>query len=243
MVPRWHGSGPAPTRGRGALALLLGVVLAVSGCTISVSSSSPGSAPAPDGGVDRPASTETDQRSGDERDAIGVIDRYWQRHFPELTGRRYESPQVAGPYTGRSGPRCGGQASVPGNAFYCPSGDFLAWDEDLMRAGYDRIGDAWVYLIIAHEWGHAIQARLQRDQVSVQAELQADCLAGATLAGAAERGLVTLEPGDTEELAQTLAAVADDFPWTKESDHGDARERTAAFSRGSAGGVAACLPA
>ena len=138
--------------------------------------------------MDRPASTETDQRSGDERDAIGVIDRYWQRHFPELTGRRYDSPQVAGPYTGTSGPACGGQPSVPGNAYYCPSGDFLAWDEDLMRAGYDRIGDAWVYLIIAHEWGHAIQARLRRGQVSVAAELQADCLAGAALLGAVTTG-------------------------------------------------------
>ncbi|HWM59889.1 MAG TPA: neutral zinc metallopeptidase [Pseudonocardia sp.] len=241
MVPRWHGSGPAPTRGRSVVALLLGVVLAVSGCTISVSSSSPGSAPAPDGGVDRPASTETDQRSDDERVAVGVVDRYWQRHFPELTGRRYDSPQVAGPYTGTSGPRCGGQASVPGNAFYCPSGDFLAWDEDLMRAGYDRIGDAWVYLIIAHEWGHAIQARLRRGQVSVAAELQADCLAGASLLGAVADGELRLEPGDEEEIARTLAVVADDFPWTDQSSHGNAAQRTAAFEAGANNGLRACI--
>ena len=104
-----------------------------------------------------------------------------------------------------------------------------------MAAGYRQIGDAWVYLIIAHEWGHAIQARLQADQVSVAAELQADCLAGATLFGAADRGLLQFEQGDTEELAQTLAAVADDFPWTKESDHGDAQQRTASFNRGRPG--------
>ena len=111
-----------------------------------------------------------------------------------------------------------------------------------MAAGYQQIGDAWVYLIIAHEWGHAIQARLQADQVSVQAELQADCLAGATLFGAADRGLLQFEPGDTEELAKTLAAVADDFPWTKESDHGDAQQRTASFNEGAKGGPQACLP-
>jgi hypothetical protein len=110
-----------------------------------------------------------------------------------------------------------------------------------MASGYTRIGDAWVYLIIAHEWGHAIQARLQRDQVSVQAELQADCFAGASLFGAAERGFVDLEPGDTEELAATLQAVADDYPWTDESDHGDARERTGAFIAGRDGGVRACV--
>lgn len=110
-----------------------------------------------------------------------------------------------------------------------------------MAAGYQQIGDAWVYLIIAHEWGHAIQARLQADQVSVAAELQADCLAGATLFGAAELGFLQFEQGDTEELARTLAAVADDFPWTEESDHGDARQRTDAFNRGAAGGRSACI--
>ena len=150
---------------------------------------------------------------------------------------------MKGAYLGEDGPSCGGEPSVPFNAFYCPAEDFLAWDENLMAAGYEQIGDAWVYLIIAHEWAHAIQARLQRDQVSVQAELQADCLAGATIFGAAERGLVEIEPGDTEELAATLQAVADDFPWTKESDHGDARERSASFSRGAQGGVQACVPA
>ena len=102
---------------------------------------------------------------------------------------------MRGGYLGEDGPSCGGQPSVPFNAFYCPSQDFLAWDENLMAAGYQQIGDAWVYLIIAHEWGHAIQARLQADQVSVAAELQADCFAGATLFGAADRGLLQFERG------------------------------------------------
>jgi predicted metalloprotease len=118
----------------------------------------------------------------------------------------------------------------------------IAWDENLMAAGYERIGDAWVYLILAHEWGHAIQARLESDQVSVAAELQADCLAGATLFGAAERGFLTFERGDIEELQETLSAVADDYPWTDESDHGNAQQRIAAFNRGAEGGVQSCIP-
>jgi predicted metalloprotease len=242
MAPRWHGPRCAPARSRAALALLLGLTLALTGCTISVSPApAPPSAPAPDGGVDRPVGTDADQRLEDERTAVGVVDRYWQRHFTELTGRRYDSPQVAGPYTGTSGPACGGQPSVPGNAYYCPTGDFLAWDEDLMRAGYDRIGDAWVYLIIAHEWGHAIQARMRRGQVSVAAELQADCLAGAALLGAVNDGELRLEPGDEEEIAQTLAVVADDFPWTDQRSHGNAEERTSAFEAGANDGLRACI--
>jgi len=178
----------------------------------------------------------------DEQDAVNAVDSFWRRHFAELFGQPYRSPRVAGSYVGTDGPPCGGEPeSVPFNAVYCRPGDFVAWDDNLMAAGYSQIGDAWVYLIIAHEWGHAIQARLRADQVSVAAELQADCFAGATLFGAAERGLLRFERGDTQELQETLAAVADDYPWTNESDHGDARERISAFNQGAQGGVRACL--
>jgi predicted metalloprotease len=197
----------------------------------------------------------TDSRSGapidrvdrremtlDEETAVDSTDAYWQRHFTELSdAMAYRSPQVAGGYVGRDGPRCGGEPSVPFNAFYCVDGDFLAWDENLMAAGYERIGDAWVYLIIAHEWAHAIQARLDSTLVAVAAELQADCLAGASLQGAARDGLIQIEPGDDEELGQTLAAVADEFPWTNERDHGNAEQRTAAFNQGAGGGATACI--
>ncbi len=196
--------------------------------------------PLQSGPGDRAEQANRPDLAKDERDAVSTTNQFWQRHFTELFGTRYNSPRPAGGYTGRNGPRCGGQPSVPFNAFYCSAGDFLAWDENLMAAGYDQIGDAWVYLIIAHEWGHAIQARLDRGQVSVAAELQADCLAGATIAGAANDGTLRIEPGDNEELARTLAAVADDFPWTNESDHGDAQQRIDAFNGGADGGVPAC---
>jgi predicted metalloprotease len=181
-----------------------------------------------------------DDLSGDEQSAAGATDAFWRQAFPDQFRGSYRSPAVRGGYQGEDGPTCGGQPSVAFNAFYCPSQDFLAWDENLMAAGYEQIGDAWVYLIIAHEWGHAIQARLQADQVSVAAELQADCFAGATLFGAADRGLLQFERGDIEELQKTLAAVADDYPWTKESDHGDAQQRISAFNEGSQGGPTAC---
>lgn len=216
---------------RRLLVLLLAAAL-TTGCVV-VGTGDPG------GGGGRGGSDQ--DRAEDETSAVEVTDRFWREAFPAEFGRSYRPPAVEGSYVGEGGPTCGGQPSVAFNAVYCPPEDFLAWDDNLMAAGYEQIGDAWVYLIIAHEWGHAIQARLQRDQVSVRAELQADCLAGATIFGAADRGLVSIERGDTEELAQTLAAVADDFPWTNESDHGDARQRIAAFNQGAEGGVAACV--
>jgi len=186
------------------------------------------------GAVDREAMKD------DEQTAVAAVDSFWRRYF-EQSGQPYQAPRVAGAYTGTNGPPCGGEPeSVPFNAVYCRPGDFVAWDDNLMAAGYSQIGDAWVYLIIAHEWGHAIQARLRSDRVSVAAELQADCLAGAALQGAADDGLIAVEPGDSEEIAKTLAAVADDYPWTDESDHGNAEQRISAFNTGVAGGVTAC---
>jgi predicted metalloprotease len=76
--------------------------------------------------------------------------------------------------------------------------------------------------------------------VSVAAELQADCLAGAAIQCAAQDGTIQLEPGDPAEIAQTLAAVSDAFPWTKETDHGNAAQRIGAFNTGVGGGAAAC---
>jgi uncharacterized protein len=228
-----------------ALLALLAAALLLSGCAISVGTGDSGSSGSGGSGADGSPvdSVNRDDLDGDERGAVGATDAFWRQAFPEDFRQSYRSPQVKGAYLGEDGPTCGGQPSVAFNAFYCPSQDFLAWDENLMAAGYRQIGDAWVYLIIAHEWGHAIQARLRADQVSVAAELQADCFAGATLFGAADRGLLQFERGDIQELQQTLVAVADDFPWTKESDHGDARQRINAFNQGSDGGPTSCTDA
>jgi uncharacterized protein len=230
------------------LALVLG------GCTIEVVRSGPppsaGDRTVVDEPVDTtaedtdvdavPAADNSDTRAGDERTAVRIVNQFWKGWFADH-GRRYVPPKVSGGYVGTGGPRCAGEPSVPGNAYYCPSGNFLAWDENLMRAGYTQIGDAWVYLVIAHEWGHAIQGQLPNRLVSQALELQADCLAGAALQGAADAQLVQIEPGDDQEIAETLQAVADDYPWTDESSHGDARQRTAAFQQGVAGGVDSCL--
>jgi uncharacterized protein len=217
------------------LRIVAGVVVAgfLSACVISTGDGSPEQGAPID-------SVDVEAMRVDEKTAVDATDAFWRSRFPDLFGREYQPPRVEGGYLGEDGPRCGGQPSVPFNAVYCPAGDFIAWDENLMAAGFRQIGDAWVYLIIAHEWGHAIQARLDRSLVSVAAELQADCLAGATLQGAAQDGIVRIEPGDAEEIATTLTAVADDFPWTDQSDHGNAQQRISFFNQGVNGGVPAC---
>jgi predicted metalloprotease len=103
-----------------------------------------------------------------------------------------------------------------------------------------QLGNTFLYLVVAHEWGHAIQARLASNLVSQAKELQADCLAGAVLYGAAADGRLKWENGDTQELARDLTNVADQYPWTKSSDHGNPQQRIDKFSAGR-GGPKACL--
>jgi len=175
--------------------------------------------------------------------AASTTDEFWRRHWTELFTGAYSSPRVVGLYNGRDprqAPRCGKERLTRDNAAYCPSGDYVAWDAHLMRSGYAR-GDAWVYLVIAHEWGHAVQARLRRGLVSPAAELQADCLAGAVLYGSAGDGTLRFEPGDEQELVDAFQVIGDKAPWTKPGDHGSAVQRLRSFSRGGENGVRACF--
>ena len=132
-------------------------------------------------------------------------------------------------------------AAPPDNAVYCSLGDYVAWDTGLMEKGYSN-GDTWPYLVIAHEWGHAIQSRLGDSLREKADELQADCLAGAALYGAAADGELIFETGDQMELASGLSALGDETPWTSSSDHGDSFERVGAFAQGRLHGIAPCFP-
>ncbi|WP_413806609.1 neutral zinc metallopeptidase [Streptomyces sp. OE57] len=234
-----------------ALAAAL-ILLLVTGCggddvpppPVESSSPAPGppsSAPAPptgSAGPDGGGSVEEDIQA-----AVSVTNTYWQTHWSQLFTGGYGPPRVTGAYDGDTPgtPVCGNAPLPDDNAVYCPDGDYIAWDMDLMRWGHAR-GDAWVYLVIAHEWGHAVQNRLDAGLVDLARELQADCLAGAVLFGAAQDGTLTFEDGDTEELADALTALADRTPWTDVSDHGDASQRVSYFSRGARSGVKSCLP-
>ncbi|WP_184617747.1 neutral zinc metallopeptidase [Sphaerisporangium krabiense] len=184
-----------------------------------------------------------DDMGQDISTALYVVNRYWSSHWRQFFTGRYTRPTVFGGYARgyRRPPVCGGKRLGYQNAFYCRPGDYIAWDLGLMRDGYAS-GDAWVYLIIAHEWGHAVQARLNAGLVSRAKELQADCLAGAVLYGAAYDGTLRFESGDVEELSDALTELADETPWTDVGDHGNATQRVSSFTQGARYGVYGCLP-
>ena len=172
-----------------------------------------------------------------------ITDDFWRAHWSEFFTGSYSSPSVVGLYDGyaNDAPTCGGSSLGPGNAFYCIPEDYVAWDVSLMVEGFAQ-GDTWVYLVIAHEWGHAIQARIDPSLVDDAEELQADCFAGAAIFGSVADGQLGLDDGDLAEITTALSVLADTTAWTSSGDHGDPFERIAAFDKGKTGGVTACYP-
>ena len=136
-------------------------------------------------------SSETDADIKEVRDVVGLvnlaseqINRLWGETFA-ASGMRYEPPAAVVPYVTPMQTACGPAQS--GNAFYCPASNaiyydavFLAQQRRTASAAVGADGSFAPVVIIAHEWGHAIQRQLGLgDGSSVGRELQADALAGA----------------------------------------------------------------
>ena len=138
------------------------------------------------------------------------LEEWWGSELPAVFGVAYDPVSEFGPYFISQGdiPFCGGplkREEFEANAFYCSIDDTVQWDaETLMAPLFQEFGDFTVALVLAHEWGHAVQARFGFDHVNqstIVSELQADCLAGAWTRRieAGESNLLRLEPGDSKK--------------------------------------------
>ena len=86
-------------------------------------------------------------------------------------------------------------------AFYCTLGDFMVYDDgddSLLGALAENFGPSIMGVVLAHEFGHAIQFRsgdLDSGVSTILTEQQADCFAGAWVSWASS-GAVTDDPAD-----------------------------------------------
>lgn len=123
--------------------------------------------------------------------AASDLNAFWEKQFQ---GQRvvYEPPLRFEGYIEPIETGCG--QSVPDNAFYCSADHAIYFDENFLNNELAQNGDFDPVLIIAHEWGHLVQAtvgELQSGSVlPIELELQADCLAGAWSSDANRRGLL-----------------------------------------------------
>jgi predicted metalloprotease len=188
--------------------------------------------------------------------SVEDIQTFWKKQFPAtFKGRRYE-PIPANrifPYDTSGYPACGGGfRPYVKNARYCPEDDTVAYDiEGLFPEQYNDFGNFAVAMILAHEWGHAIQERaygLERAQAagisSIVLETQADCFAGSWARRVNDKKSKTLlpEPGDLDAALAGLLSVADQVGQeaSAEGAHGSAFDRISAFQTGFDGGTKRC---
>jgi len=204
--------------------------------------------------------------------AVADVQDYWRLSYPETYGTEYT--ELAGgiwaSYPGREGnpiPQypdgCRGDPEeeyiAEFNAFYCGFGDYMAYDDfGLIPQLVDAYGQTAVGVVFAHEFGHAIQARVSApgivDGAVVYGEQQADCFAGSWTAHVARGESATLTFGDDDIRAGLSAMVAVKDPVIvadengdltsinvfEGSAHGTAFDRVGAFENGFLGGAAAC---
>lgn len=147
---------------------------------------------------------------------------------------------------------CGDTTSDLINAGFCEDDNTIGWDRGVLLPALRKAnGDMAITMVLAHEYGHAIQkmAKLNKKGTpTLVAEQQADCLAGVYIRWVAEGNSkrFTLSTGDG--LNNLLAAMIsfrdpllsqDDYA-DGGDEHGSAFERISAFQTGFTDGPSSC---
>jgi predicted metalloprotease len=176
--------------------------------------------------------------------ALSTVQGYWRSNF-QANGVAFRPIKRVIPYTPKTAARvstaCG--PGAPGNAFYCSLDDTIAYDRTFMATMSHRMGNAFIFMVIGHEYGHRIQFMGQDTNVlSIQLELQADCLSGAYIGDSVRGGVLELEPGDIQRLERSVRAGGDPegYPWFAPDAHGSGQQRFTAFAGGYNHGLDAC---
>jgi predicted metalloprotease len=177
------------------------------------------------------------------------IDKFWAARFAEA-GRVYHPPNGVIGFDRPIVTACGRADPNDEAAFYCVLDQTIYYSTEFRSLVEQQIGDfAWV-IIVAHEWGHHIQAQLGFDlgavpdsaaQVApIELEQQADCLAGAYSIDAENSGW--LDPGDIQEALYITEISGDPVgtAWNDPRAHGTGEARIDAFLKGYGAGISAC---
>ena len=195
------------------------------------------------------------------RDSLADLTIFWTQQFPAVFGRAFTplaggfssvDPDDADPARypgGRIG--CGElPTAVEGNAFYCPpgdgvvDGDSIQYDRSFLAGLATDHGPFIPALVMAHEFGHAVQARVGYPGTSIAVETQADCFAGAwtrwVAAGSAQHS--TIRAPELDEVLRGYLLLRDPVGTSRSVDaaHGSYFDRVSAFQQGFDGGAAGC---
>lgn len=188
--------------------------------------------------------------------ALSEIESFWAAGFEPVYGKEWR-PLEGGVYAAWPDreapiPGCGSSVSTyddvaTSGAFYCRDGDFIAYDDhELLPGLVDELGEEAVAIVLAHEFGHAVQARTDGfDQPVILKEQQADCFAGAWAAHMTRRTGATGGFDDTDIRTGLIAMIQIRDPveaggLANPEAHGTGFDRVGAFQDGFVGGIARC---
>jgi predicted metalloprotease len=194
------------------------------------------------------------------RAVLGSTEDVWSAVLP-ASGRSYVPPRLV-LFSGAVSSACGMNTAAVG-PFYCPPDRRVYLDLSFLRELAQRFGapgDFAQAYVIGHEVGHHVQnllgisarsmderqnarSRAEANRISVETELQADCLAG-VWAYHANKTHHVLEPGDVESALTAAAAIGDDTlqrqargrVMPESFTHGSAAQRTRWLRAGLASG-------
>ncbi len=233
----------------------LATLLAVGSTTVPLASAdTPASAPsAATSAAPGTAAAQSTDGASVIAATIDDLQSWWAQQLPDVYSRDYEpipDNRLIAYSESDPPPACGGRGTTPyqevaGNAFYCSEGDFIAWDEQVLFPRLERkFGSFAVALVLAHEWGHAIQARTNTSlNATVYLETQADCFAG-SWARHVEHDDVSLSIGRVDrDIALAGFLEFRDPPGVDPSQqgaHGNAFDRVSAFQDGFDDGTDRC---
>ena len=191
--------------------------------------------------------------------AVADVEACWARVFPEVYNEPFEplSGGIFAGYPGRDSdiPGCGERTTSYEDlsqfvAFYCQLGDFIVYDDgddSLLTSLADEFGSAVMGIVLAHEYGHAIQDRngaLGRRLPTIITEQQADCFAGSWVGQAYNGQSEFLRLGDRDLRAGLIAMLEVRDPVGTDQfvpgGHGSAFDRVGAFQEGFVMGPARC---
>jgi predicted metalloprotease len=199
------------------------------------------------------------------RNAISDVIAFWQKNYGKIADGAKLPPLKGGLWavngltvfqTGKP-PASVEQESciakqpkfVVDNAAYCPKDDSIIWDDNpnhLVPVLARTYGPALVAMVFAHEFGHAIQERLEitkQDLPTIDTESQADCAAGAFVAGAlhGEAPHFHLTAADLDEALDGFLQIRDSTPQSPaDISHGNGFDRLSAVQDGIDHGVTFC---
>lgn len=201
------------------------------------------------------ANTDFDRFAGN---GIADVEAFWEKTYPEISGGDQLPELKGGIYSvdpDDIAPEAKDNAcierapeAIKDNAFYCTLDDSIAYS----RTGFvpqlaEDYGDFFVAMMFAHEFGHAIQHRLDIADPPklIILETQADCFAGAFLGSvlALQAPHWRVSPGQVNEVMTGYIQLRDPEGSSQEDEgsHGNGFDRLSAVADGINNGAKYCV--